>query len=44
MHCCGPRDIDYSEVKDGWLQCTVCDRTWRLLRSGWKTNPPLSRK
>jgi hypothetical protein len=38
QHRCSsnPRQLDYSEVKQGRIDCTVCDWGWRLTPQGWK--------
>jgi hypothetical protein len=32
-HACDVDDLDYSKVADGFIRCTVCPRSWKLIVS-----------
>lgn len=32
-HACDVDDLDYSKVADGFIRCTVCPRSWKLIIS-----------
>lgn len=38
-HRCDPTTIDYSAATERVIVCEVCERTWRLLSSGWQPDP-----
>lgn len=38
-HRCDPTTIDYAEATARLITCTVCDRRWVLLSSGWRPDP-----
>ncbi len=40
-HVCGVGELDYENVKDGFILCAVCGRMYRLTDKGWIANPPV---
>ena len=39
-HTCSIGELDYGNVKDGFIHCDVCGRIYRLTDKGWAANPP----
>lgn len=39
QHVCGVGELDYENVKDGYILCDVCGRMYKLTDKGWVANP-----